>query len=311
MRPGVLAGIGGFGALFEVPKQFKSRCWYRAPMAWAAAPGVRVEPSRHRGHRPGRHERQRHPGAGRRAAVLPGLLRLRQAVGGYGGVRGGRHRQGLRAVGMRADRRRDRRNARHVPGRRIRPGRLRGGRGGKVGHHRRQVDQDRRRGAGPGVQRRALQRLFAGPQDSRARQRPSRPGLPWPAAGRRGHGAHPHLRQAGAGRAGRTAPPSRVWLTSPAAACWTTCRASCSPACRPSCTATAGKCPSCSSGCSSRAAWKTPKCTASSTAASAWCWWSTPPADAIAATLREQGETVNRIGEIVEQQDGMAQTFVV
>ena len=34
-------------------------------------------------------------------------------------------------------------------------------------------------------------------------------------------------------------------------------------------------------------------------------------ADAIAATLREQGETVNRIGEIVEQQDGMAQTFVV
>ena len=23
MRPGVLAGIGGFGALFEVPKQFK------------------------------------------------------------------------------------------------------------------------------------------------------------------------------------------------------------------------------------------------------------------------------------------------
>ena len=32
----------------------------------------------------------------------------------------------------------------------------------------------------------------------------------------------------------------RVWLTSPAAACWTTCRASCSPACRPSCTATAG-----------------------------------------------------------------------
>ena len=69
----------------------------------------------------------------------------------------------------------------------------------------------------------------------------------------------------------------KVWLTSPAAACWTTCRASCSPACRPSCTATAGKCPSCSSGCSSRAAWKTPKCTASSTAASAWCWWSTPP----------------------------------
>lgn len=34
-------------------------------------------------------------------------------------------------------------------------------------------------------------------------------------------------------------------------------------------------------------------------------------ADAIAATLREQGETVNKIGEIVAQEDGMAQTFVV
>ncbi|KAG1267145.1 hypothetical protein G6F65_013956 [Rhizopus arrhizus] len=34
-------------------------------------------------------------------------------------------------------------------------------------------------------------------------------------------------------------------------------------------------------------------------------------ADAIAATLREQGETVNKIGEIVEQTEGMAQTFVV
>ena len=34
-------------------------------------------------------------------------------------------------------------------------------------------------------------------------------------------------------------------------------------------------------------------------------------ADAVAATLREQGETVSRIGEIVEQKDGMAQTIVV
>lgn len=34
-------------------------------------------------------------------------------------------------------------------------------------------------------------------------------------------------------------------------------------------------------------------------------------ADAIAATLREQGETVNKIGEIVPQTEGMAQTFVV
>ncbi|MNW02477.1 Phosphoribosylformylglycinamidine cyclo-ligase [compost metagenome] len=34
-------------------------------------------------------------------------------------------------------------------------------------------------------------------------------------------------------------------------------------------------------------------------------------ADAVAETLREQGETVSKIGEIVEQTEGMAQTFVV
>ncbi len=34
-------------------------------------------------------------------------------------------------------------------------------------------------------------------------------------------------------------------------------------------------------------------------------------AQAIAATLREQGETVSMLGEIVEQKEGMAQTFVV
>ena len=57
--------------------------------------------------------------------------------------RGQGHRAGLRTVRLRADRRRDRRNAGHVPGRRIRPGRLRGRRGGKIADHRRQ--QDRRR----------------------------------------------------------------------------------------------------------------------------------------------------------------------
>jgi len=34
-------------------------------------------------------------------------------------------------------------------------------------------------------------------------------------------------------------------------------------------------------------------------------------ADAIAATLTAQGETVSRLGEIVAQKDGMAQTVVV
>ena len=34
-------------------------------------------------------------------------------------------------------------------------------------------------------------------------------------------------------------------------------------------------------------------------------------ADAIAATLREQGETVSKLGEIVTQTEGMPQTVVV
>ena len=35
LRDGVLGGIGGFGALFEVPKKYKAPCSYRAPTAWA------------------------------------------------------------------------------------------------------------------------------------------------------------------------------------------------------------------------------------------------------------------------------------
>jgi phosphoribosylformylglycinamidine cyclo-ligase len=81
MRPEVLAGIGGFGALFEISKKF------REPVLVSGTDGVgtklklafQLEPPRHRRPGPGGHERQRHPGAGRRAAVLPRLLRLRQA----------------------------------------------------------------------------------------------------------------------------------------------------------------------------------------------------------------------------------------
>ena len=108
-----------------------------------------------------------------------------------------------------------------------------------------------------------------------------------------------------------TALPSRAWLTSPAAACWTTCRASCSPACRPSCTATAGKCPlfqwlQQQGGVEDTEMHRVFNCGIGMVLVV-----DAAQADAIAATLREQGETVNRIGEIVEQQDGMAQTFVV
>ena len=42
MRPEVLAGIGGFGALFEVPPSATaSRCWSRAPTASAPSSSSR------------------------------------------------------------------------------------------------------------------------------------------------------------------------------------------------------------------------------------------------------------------------------
>ena len=35
MRPEVLAGIGGFGALFEISKKYRELCWCPAPTASA------------------------------------------------------------------------------------------------------------------------------------------------------------------------------------------------------------------------------------------------------------------------------------
>ena len=35
MRPEVMGGIGGFGSLFEVPKNSKILCWCRVRMVWA------------------------------------------------------------------------------------------------------------------------------------------------------------------------------------------------------------------------------------------------------------------------------------
>jgi phosphoribosylformylglycinamidine cyclo-ligase len=62
---------------------------------------------------------------------------------------------------------------------------------------------------------------------------------------------------------------SKAWCTSPAAAWSKTSRACCSLAWWPSWMRSRGPCRRCSSGCSSTAAWPTPKCTACSTAASA------------------------------------------
>ena len=79
MRPEVLAGIGGFGALVELAETLPGagaglRHRRRRHQAEAR---LRARPARHDRHRPRRDERQRHPGAGRRAALLPRLLRVR------------------------------------------------------------------------------------------------------------------------------------------------------------------------------------------------------------------------------------------
>ncbi len=169
-----------------------------------------MEHARHGGHRPGRHERQRRAGARRRTAVLPGLLRLRQARRGHRRHRGRRHRQGLRTLGLRADRRRDGRDAGHVSGRRIRSGRLCRGGGRKIGHPDRQGRRPGRCGARPGQQRRAFQRFQPGAQVHRARRRHRRRARRQPPARhagragfpRRADGADPAVCQAGAGRHG-------------------------------------------------------------------------------------------------------------
>ena len=78
-NPGVLSEIGSFGGLFRPDfAPTRSPCW--SPRPTASAPRSRSRPGRrprHRRLRPRRPLRERHPGAGRRAAVLPRLLRPR------------------------------------------------------------------------------------------------------------------------------------------------------------------------------------------------------------------------------------------
>ena len=122
----------------------------------------RHRPARHHRHRPRRHVRQRPAGAGRRAAVLPRLFRLRQARCGDRARGRRRHRRRLPAGRLRADRRRDGRDARHVRRGRLRPRRLCRRRGGAGPDPAARRYRRRRRADRPCLLRRALQRLFAG-----------------------------------------------------------------------------------------------------------------------------------------------------
>ena len=116
LRDGVLAGIGGFGALFEVPKRYpKSGAGVRhRRRGHQAEAGLSARPARHDRHRSGGDERQRYPGAGRRTFVLSRLLRLRALGRGHRHHRDQGYRSRLRAGRLRADRRRNRGDAGHV-----------------------------------------------------------------------------------------------------------------------------------------------------------------------------------------------------
>mmetsp|Transcript_6849 Transcript_6849/g.14872 ORF Transcript_6849/g.14872 Transcript_6849/m.14872 type:complete len:370 (-) Transcript_6849:50-1159(-) len=128
-----------------------------------ASRGPHHEETRIGGDRPGRHVRQRPHRRGGRAAVLPRLLRHREARRGGGRRRGPGHRRGLQAGGMRPDRGGDGRDAFDVRSRRLRPGGIQ--RGGSAQGEGAAEERGRgRRPARAAEQRNPQQRLQPGAQ---------------------------------------------------------------------------------------------------------------------------------------------------
>ncbi len=208
MREGVMAGIGGFGALFEVPKR------YQEPVLVSGTDGVGTKLKL-------AFEWNMHDTVGIDLVAMSvndvlvqgaeplffldyfacGKLDVDTAAAVVGGIA-----RGLRAVRLRADRRRDRRNARHVPGRRIRPGRFCRGRGGKI-----QDPHRPERAAGDVVLGLASSGVHSNGFSlvrkciERARRQWHGPGAArWQALQGRHHGAHAPVREERPGRAGAT-----------------------------------------------------------------------------------------------------------
>jgi phosphoribosylformylglycinamidine cyclo-ligase len=215
MREGVLKGIGGFGALFEISKKYKE------PVLVSGTDGVGTKLKL-------AFELNRHDTVGIDLVAMSvndilvqgaeplffldyfacGKLDVAHAT-----VVDQGHRAGLRAGRLRADRRRDRRDAEHVPGRRIRPGRLLRRRGGKS---RSIIDgstiapgdvvlglaSSGMHSNGYSLVRKIIE-VQAGPE--RRLRRPS--------AGRRADGADAHLRQAAAGADGTRRVKGMVHIT--------------------------------------------------------------------------------------------------
>ena len=166
--PGVLSDIGSFGGLFKLD----TAAWQgagagveRRRRRHQAESRVHGEPAPHDRRRPRQPLRQRHPRAGRDAAVLSRLPRDRPAVARRRRTDRRGPREGLQGQRLRAARRRNRGDARLLRRRRIRRRRLHRRRRRSRADRRRPLDRCRRRADRLAVDRPAHQRLFAGAQD--------------------------------------------------------------------------------------------------------------------------------------------------